>query len=211
MRAVAAKPAPRARVRDALRERILSGAAAAFSRHGYAGTRVEDIIAETGISRPTFYKVFEGKDAVFVALSERHHGTIRARLREAIASSADPLVRVERSVESFLRWRTQLGPVGRVIDLDARSPVTLLSQHRKQVLDYVVRTTRNALREAGRPDVDPVMLRAMVAAAEHVADELLSEAHVSESTLQRAKAIVLRMQLGALAEPSEIVPALGKR
>jgi AcrR family transcriptional regulator len=49
MRAVAAKPAPRARVRDALRERILSGAAAAFSRHGYAGTRVEDIIAETGI------------------------------------------------------------------------------------------------------------------------------------------------------------------
>jgi AcrR family transcriptional regulator len=183
-----------------LRERILQGAAQAFGKLGHAETRVEDIVAETGISRPTFYKVFHSKDAAFVALSEVHHDTIRERLRDAFASTSDAALQLERAIESFLRWRAELGPVGRVLDLDARSPRTLLAKHRKRTLEYVSSLLQKGLRASGRGEVDPVLLRALVAASENVADELFGAQQVSERTLQRAKAIVLRLYAGALAQ-----------
>lgn len=193
---------------EALRERVVRGAASAFGRLGYADTRVEDIVEDTGISRPTFYKVFESKDAVFFALSERHHAAIRERLDQAAASSPDPILQLERSIESFLRWRTELGPVGRVLDLEARGPSSRLAADRKGTLEHAIGLVQRGLARAGREPVDSVLLRALVAAAENVADELFTELPVPESTLQRAKDIVFRLHGGALGQAGDPIPPI---
>jgi AcrR family transcriptional regulator len=190
-----------------LRERILLGAAAAFGRLGYASTRVEDVVLESGVSRPTFYKLFDNKDAVFLALSERHHRTIRERLSEAFASAGDPMLQIDRALDSFLRWRAELGPVGRVLDLEARSPGTLLSDQRRRTLAHVLSLVQQGLKRAGRAPVDPALLRALIAATENVADELFEGGPVPESVLQRAKSIALRLHLGALAQDQAGAPA----
>lgn len=185
----------------ALRERVLRGAASAFGRLVYADTRVEDIVADASVSRPTFYKFWTSKDDVLEALSELHHRTIRERLAQSMDSSDDPLVQLERSIESFLRWRAELGPVGRVLDLEARAPATRLSDHRKQMLDYVVAQIQRGASTAGGEPAEPVLVRALIAAAEQVADELAAEPKQSERALQNAKEIILRVYLGALAQP----------
>lgn len=193
---------------EALRERIVRGAASAFGRLGYADTRVEDIVEDTGISRPTFYKVFESKDAVFSALSERHHAAIRERLDEAAASTSDPVLQLERSIESFLRWRSELGPVGRVLDLEARGPSSRLAADRKGTLEHAIALVQRSLSRAGRKAVDPVLLRALVAAAENVADELFTELPVPEHTLRRAKDIVFRLHGAALGQAGDPIPPI---
>lgn len=183
-----------------VRERILRGAASAFGRLGYASTRVEDIVQESRVSRPTFYKLFASKDDVFIVLSERHHRAIRERLSEAFASVEDPLEQLARAIESFLRWRAELGAVGRVLDLEARSPARLLEDQRSRTLDHVLGLVQTGLKRAGREPAEPVLLRALIAATEHVADELFgSGGSVSESALQHAKSVALRLHLGALA------------
>ena len=189
-----------------LRERILRGAASAFGRLGYASTRVEDIVQESGISRPTFYKLFESKDDVFLALSDRHHRTIRERLSQAFSAAADPLEQIDRALESFLRWRAELGPVGRVLDLEARSPGTVLVDQRRRTLAHVIGLVQQGLARAGRSPVDPALLRALIAATENIADELFDGGSVPESVLQRAKAIALRLHLGALAAEPGVPP-----
>lgn len=211
----AKKPAKKSALRpalephaEALRDRILRGAASAFGRLGYTETRVEDIIADTGISRPTFYKMFDSKDAVLNALSERHHDAIRQRFVQAAQSTDQPALQLERALESFLRWRAELGPVGRVLDLEARGPGVRLSKHRKEMLEFVIELSQANLRRAGRDEVDPALLRALVAAAENVADELFSALPVAESTLQRAKAIVFRVHAGAIARPGDRIPPI---
>ncbi len=52
------------------RRRLLESALTAFTRRGYASTRIDDICAEAAISRATFYRYFEGKEEVFDALIE---------------------------------------------------------------------------------------------------------------------------------------------
>lgn len=184
---------------DALRDRVLRGAASAFGRLGYVATRVEDVVADAGVSRPTFYKFWTSKDDVLRALSDLHHRAIRDRLAQAMDSSDDPLIQLERSIEGFLRWRAELGPVGRVLDLEARAPRARLSGHRKQMLEYVIAQLQRGLAATDGEPADPMLLRALIAAAEHVADELAAEPKTTERALQKAKAIVLRIYLGALA------------
>jgi AcrR family transcriptional regulator len=50
------------------RRRILAAALEVFAAHGYHDSRIEQITAAAGCSRPTFYQYFSSKEAVFRAL-----------------------------------------------------------------------------------------------------------------------------------------------
>ena len=52
------------------RRRILEGLAVALAYHGYEDTKITDIVELAGVSRPTFYEHFEGKDQCFAAAYE---------------------------------------------------------------------------------------------------------------------------------------------
>src|SRR4051794_1966650 len=53
---------------DTVRSRILQGAAAVFAAQGARLPSVEDILTASGVSRRTFYRFFDGKEAVLLAL-----------------------------------------------------------------------------------------------------------------------------------------------
>jgi AcrR family transcriptional regulator len=51
---------------------ILREAGRLFARHGYAGTRLEDIAAAAHVTKPIVYRHFESKKALYVALLVKH-------------------------------------------------------------------------------------------------------------------------------------------
>jgi AcrR family transcriptional regulator len=57
------------------RARLLAAAARKFAQHGYHETKVSTIVADAGVSQPTFYFYFPSKEAVFAELvnSFRQH------------------------------------------------------------------------------------------------------------------------------------------
>ncbi|MBN2379345.1 TetR/AcrR family transcriptional regulator [candidate division WOR-3 bacterium] len=50
-------------------ERILDAAHKNFAEHGFRRSAVDDICSDAGISKPTFYKVFQTKEELFFATS----------------------------------------------------------------------------------------------------------------------------------------------
>lgn len=202
------KPSSTPSVSADTRERILTGAARAFGKLGYAATRVEDVLEAAEISRPTFYKAFESKDDVFEELSARHHREIRERVIRSLEGAADPLTQLESVVDTFMRWRAELGPIGRVLDQEGRTPGTRLARHRRETLDAMSAWGAERLRAAGRGDADPILYHGLIAAMESVADSLLAKHPVREAAIERAKRISLRIIGGALASPGDAVPPL---
>ncbi|HEY8945895.1 MAG TPA: TetR/AcrR family transcriptional regulator [Polyangiaceae bacterium] len=79
------------------REQILSVARDVFARRGYHQTTIDDIVAQAGVARGTFYLYFEDKRAVFSELVDR----FALRLTQAIRRIAtdDP----ERAVAEQVR------------------------------------------------------------------------------------------------------------
>ena len=60
------------------RERLLAGMVAAANRDGYADANVSAVIAEAGVSRPTFYDYFSDRDDCFVAAIADMHERLAA-------------------------------------------------------------------------------------------------------------------------------------
>jgi AcrR family transcriptional regulator len=55
-------------------EAILRGAMQEFLEHGYAGARIDKIVAAAGVSKATVYRHFADKEALFTALIQRMVG-----------------------------------------------------------------------------------------------------------------------------------------
>ena len=197
-----------ASVGDDVRERILAGAAEAFGKLGYASTRVEDILQAADVSRPTFYKAFASKDDVFEVLSERHHRDIRERIVRAMEGAPDPAAQLEATTDAFMRWRAELGPIGRVLDLEARTPGTRIAHHRARTLQEMSTLSAERMRAAGRGEVDPILYYGLIAAMESLADALLSKRPVRAAALERAKRNALRILAGTLGSPGDPVPPI---
>ncbi|MDJ0523090.1 MAG: TetR/AcrR family transcriptional regulator [Planctomycetota bacterium] len=85
--------------REARREQILAAALKAFSRGGYHGTHVADVIAEADIARGTFYLHFQSKHDVFAALVDR----TLAILLDVRPAGEEPPVRRRADAEAILR------------------------------------------------------------------------------------------------------------
>lgn len=52
-------------------EQILQGAMQIFLQYGYAGTSMDRVAAQAGVSKHTIYNHFQGKEGLFAALIER--------------------------------------------------------------------------------------------------------------------------------------------
>jgi AcrR family transcriptional regulator len=76
---VAAKRIP-AQERRAL---ILREAGRLFARHGYAGTRLEDVAAAAQVTKPIVYRHFESKKALYMALLTKHRDDLPSFLQQA--------------------------------------------------------------------------------------------------------------------------------
>jgi AcrR family transcriptional regulator len=70
------------------RERLLNGMVAVANRDGYARANVTRVIAEAGVSRPTFYDYFSDKDDCFLAALADIHERLIADVRRAVESRA---------------------------------------------------------------------------------------------------------------------------
>jgi AcrR family transcriptional regulator len=73
-RRASAKKTPLAKTER--RQQILTAARDVFARRGYHQTTIDDIVAEAGVARGTYYLYFEDKRAVFADLIDRFFNQI---------------------------------------------------------------------------------------------------------------------------------------
>ena len=81
------------------RNKILNSAQRLIQTRSFEGFSFQDIADEVGIRKASLYHHFESKDAVAIAVLERGHRWLRARLQEADA--LPPAERLERYIDLF--------------------------------------------------------------------------------------------------------------
>jgi AcrR family transcriptional regulator len=92
--------------KEARRTQILDAAVRCFARHGYYETTIEDLVAETGLSRGALYLYYPSKEAIYLAISERWgcrlEEAIRARLTPGMSAAATLQLWIEVTGEHVL-------------------------------------------------------------------------------------------------------------
>ena len=82
----------KARHNARIRARILGAAGAAFRASGYAGARIDDIMAAAGLTRGAFYAHFTSKSALWTAVFEEDDLLLKL-LRQRSTAAPDALAR----------------------------------------------------------------------------------------------------------------------
>ena len=75
----------------ATRAHLINVATRLFAAHGYDGTSIEAVLAESGASRGSLYHHFPGKDALFWAVLESVGARVAQRGAEATRDAKDPV------------------------------------------------------------------------------------------------------------------------
>jgi AcrR family transcriptional regulator len=92
------------------RERIVEAALACFARKGYNKTTMDDIAAESGLSKGSLYWHFESKEALFLAGMEAAIGTFDQMAQEMMAGKANASQKLRAFGAAFVRsWREMEG------------------------------------------------------------------------------------------------------
>ena len=88
-----------ASAKEARRTQILDAAVRCFARRGYHATTIEDIVAESGLSRGALYLYYPSKEALYLALSERWSCGLEAALRQQLTPGLAPSVVLQKLLE----------------------------------------------------------------------------------------------------------------
>jgi AcrR family transcriptional regulator len=83
-------------------ERLLAAAEVVLAERGYAGLRVDDVLAEAGLSTRAFYRHFQGKSELFLAVFDREMHRADERLCTKVEQAGDPESRVRAWIEATL-------------------------------------------------------------------------------------------------------------
>jgi AcrR family transcriptional regulator len=111
------------------RERLLAGMITAANRDGYARANVSAVIAEAGVSRPTFYDYFADKDGCFLATLAQVQERLIAQLvaaveddgrERAMHATVGALLAFSSSQPALARFLTNEPMAGGPAALDAR-------------------------------------------------------------------------------------------
>jgi AcrR family transcriptional regulator len=113
------------------RELILESAARLFGERGYAGTTLDEIAAESRVTKPILYRHFASKKALYLALLERHRDDLPRFFEQVPADDArvlrggaeeQPVLwdrRVEAILETWFAYVEEHGYAWRMLFRDS--------------------------------------------------------------------------------------------
>ena len=87
----------------ATRAHLIGVATRLFAAHGYEGTSIEAVLAESGVSRGSLYHHFQGKDALFRAVLEQVGARVGGEVADAMRDAADPVAALRSGARAWFR------------------------------------------------------------------------------------------------------------
>jgi AcrR family transcriptional regulator len=152
-------PLSREQVDDIQRARILSAMVEVASEHTYIGATVARVVARAGISRRTFYELFEGREDCFLAAFEWGVEQARQVVVEAYGSQRSWRERVRHALAAWLVFLDSEPELARVCVIEALGAGGLVLERRAEVLRELIETLETSAPQA-RGAGDPPLLTA---------------------------------------------------
>jgi AcrR family transcriptional regulator len=200
-------PTRRQQNKSQFRMRILRAAMNVFGRLGHADTRVEDILEDAGVSRPTFYRYFKSKDDVFDAVDEVVSMSFLQTWTSAVSSVDGPAQKLEKGVDAYLQWLYATGPVASVTRRHPSHPEIHITARRDEGRRMIVDVFRKETFETLGVEFDPWLLSMLQAATERAADLLIDDG-LRPGDAERAKQSLMRILAATLSEGDFVLPPI---
>ncbi len=187
---------------------MLAAAVQVVGELGYEKMSVARVTARAGVSRRTFYDLFEDREACFLAAFTETMERARALACEAAAGECDWRSRVRAGLAALLTLFAEEPLAGRVLVVDALKAGPAVLERRASVVAELIAVVEGGRRPVrGNRDVAPLTAEGVVGAVLSVVHaRLLGSAGGGSLTdlLNPLMAMIVRPYLGAAAAEKEL-------
>jgi AcrR family transcriptional regulator len=83
------------------RKLLLDAGMKVMRRNGFAEASLADVLEEAGVSTRAFYRHFETKDALLLAMFDRDADVVAARLRDAVATASSARAALDAWLDEY--------------------------------------------------------------------------------------------------------------
>jgi len=174
------------------RERILSGAAQSFAKLGFRDARVEDVLAASDTSRGTFYRFFQSKEDVALALFELAITLLALNMSVAIAMGDHTTDRWQHAVDAFLALEIEHGKLVHGLLVEAGRVDSRIGEAHDKVIDRAVALLDAALGKRLLSD-DPWLVRSVILGVQGLVERCHRQGRFDRRDAQRVRAIALSL------------------
>ncbi len=191
-----------------LRRSIIQATRAVFIQVGYHGLSVELILAQCGLSRPTFYKYFRNTDeAIEIVVREANEQLIDG-MTQAVSQAVGLFEQVEIALVSWRKWGDDMGPLLRPLFRELHDVHSPASRNRLRTLEVIENNLLQAAVLAGMPKPSKILIQALINGVEFLGYRFQLETPKDEVSWQQTRSAMLRMALGLLASEEQWGQAL---
>lgn len=197
---------------DKVRERLLTATRSVFARVGYHALSVELVLAEAGVSRPTFYKYFPSLDDVLDRLLAEVNEDLIARLLGALASAEAPFAKVEAALLAWRQWGEDLGDFLRPFFAELHDPTSPVGRHRQRTLGLLTGQIATVIELLGRDRPTPLRVATFLNGVEYLGYHYHLNTPRDAASWQETREAMFRLALGLLGEEGDWsnAPALAR-
>lgn len=192
-----------------VRQRLLEATRTVFSRTGYHGLSVELVIAEAGVSRPTFYKYFSSMEEAVEQLVTRVNQDIIDRLMAAIGGAPDPVAKIEAAILAWKQWGEDLGEFLRPYYTELHDRHSPIGRQRQLTIGMVAAQIAEAVVLLGRERPSSLRVMAFIHGVEYLGYHFHLNTPRDERTWAETREAMFRLAIGLLGDESDWGNALG--
>jgi AcrR family transcriptional regulator len=154
---------PAAVVSRVQRERLLEAMVSVAADGGYQEASVERVVAQAGVSRRTFYDLFEDREDCFIAAYDEIMARVLTLVVEAFSQSDSVEQRMLQALEAFFRFCVEEPEAARACIVEVMAAGPRARARREQAMERITILVENLLREAvGDDNVGPHAARALI-------------------------------------------------
>lgn len=189
------------RVERDSRTRILAGAGRAFGQLGYGTCRVEDIIEEAGVSRGTYYKFFDSKEAVFDEIEQAFELSFVQSMEGVVTPDMEPWDQATALLDGYLRWIAGWRDIARMLWTDPTRPrAQSVNESRANAFNVFIGVIGELATGAGVEDGNPLVFRGILGAISEIGLHVVELPRVGEAELRDAREAILQIVVGSLRQ-----------
>ncbi len=154
---------PRERVSEVQRARMLLAARQVVAQEGYARMSVERVVAKAGVSRKTFYDVFENREDCFIAAFDDAIAHAQRIVRKAYDSETGWREKLRAGLAALLGVLEDEPELRTVCVVEALGAGPRVLEHRTRVVQALIAAVDEGRRDA-RKDPPPLAAEGVVGA-----------------------------------------------
>jgi AcrR family transcriptional regulator len=138
---------PRPVVTKIQRDRLMRAMARTVAEYGYQDTTVRRLLGRAGLSRRTYYELFEDKEDCFLAAYDEVVDHVLGLVIEAYEEGGSPEEQIERGLRAFLQFCAEEPDVARMCIVEVLAAGPAARSRRAETMERLAGLMEEALQD----------------------------------------------------------------